>query len=30
MYYTGSEHLIVKVIADSFESDPDVFISKIN
>ena len=30
MYYTGTEHLIVKVLADSFESDPDVYISRSN
>jgi len=27
-YNTGKEHLVVKVVADDFESDPDVFISK--
>jgi hypothetical protein len=29
-WYTGKENLVVKAIADSFESDPDVFISKVN
>jgi hypothetical protein len=28
MYYTGTENLVVKVMADSYESDPDVYISK--
>jgi len=27
-YFTGAEHLVIKVMADSYESDPDVFISK--
>jgi hypothetical protein len=27
---TGKEHLTIKVLANSFESDPDVFISKSN
>ena len=27
MYYTPTSHLVVKVMADSYESDPDVFIS---
>ena len=27
-YYTGKQHLVVKVMAEEFESDPDVFISK--
>jgi hypothetical protein len=29
-YYTGFEHLVIKVMADSYESDPDVYISKTN
>jgi hypothetical protein len=29
-YETGLEHITVKVIADDFNSDPDVFISKTN
>lgn len=29
-YFTGVEHLVIKVMADSFESDPDVYISKTN
>ena len=29
-YYTGGQHLVVRVIADSFDSDPDVYISDIN
>jgi hypothetical protein len=29
MYYTGSENLIIKILADSFESDPDVYITKV-
>ena len=27
-YYTGSEHLTIKVITDNYLSDPDVYISK--
>lgn len=27
MYFTQEANLVVKVMADSFESDPDVFIS---
>ena len=27
-YYTGTENLVIKVMADSFESDPDVYIFK--
>ena len=27
-YVTGKEHLTIKVMADSYESDPDVFISR--
>jgi hypothetical protein len=29
-YETEQEHIIVKVISDAFDSDPDVFISKTN
>lgn len=29
-FYTGTEHLVFKVMADSYKSDPDVFISKTN
>jgi hypothetical protein len=26
-YFTGTQHLAIKVMADSFDSDPDVYIS---
>jgi hypothetical protein len=26
-YYTGTQHLAIKAMADAFESDPDVYIS---
>ena len=29
-YYTGKEHMVVKVMANEFESDPDVYISRLN
>jgi hypothetical protein len=29
-YETEEEHVVVKVISDAFDSDPDVFISKTN
>ena len=29
-YFTGTEHLIFKVMAEGFDSDPDIFISKQN
>lgn len=29
-FYTGTQHLVVRLIADSFDSDPDVYISKTN
>jgi hypothetical protein len=29
-FYTGTEHLAIKAIAEDFGSDPDVFISKTN
>jgi hypothetical protein len=29
-YFTGGQHLVVRVIADSFDSDPDVYISDSN
>lgn len=29
-YFSGREHLTVKVLADRFDSDPDVYISRTN
>lgn len=29
-YFYGEENIIVKAMSDSFESDPDVFISLVN
>ena len=30
MYYTGVENLAIKVSSDSFDSDPDLFISRVS
>ena len=29
-YFSGTEYLVIKVIADEYNSDPDLFISKRN
>ena len=29
-YFTGKENLAIKVIMEDFESDPDIFISRVN
>lgn len=29
-YFTGKENLAIKVIQDSFDSDPDIFISRVS
>jgi len=28
-YFTGSQSLIIKVIPEAFDSDPDIYISKV-
>ncbi len=29
-YYTGAQYLIIKADADKFNSDPDIYISKVS